>query len=152
MKKSIKVYTNDPKKEKISLHLAGKVKNFATIKPSKVFLKGNVGESISKTVSIIPGEGEVFKVLHVNALKDGNIEYTLKENEINGKKAYELVVENVRATEGRYFDKIFLITDRTDQPPISIIVSGQIVKPEAPEVKQKGAPAVPENKPKAPAE
>ena len=157
MKKSIRVYTNDPKNEKIALQLSGKVKKFVTIKPRKVFLKGNVGESISQTVLITPGEGEVFKILKVNALKGGDYKHSLKEVEIEGKAAYELTVENTRETAGRYFDKIFMITDRMDQAPINVIVSGYLTEPsspetdeseiEKPETEEKGADAVPENKP-----
>ncbi len=152
MKKSIKVYTNDPKNEKVVLQLSGKVKKFVTIKPSKVFLKGNVGESISQTVLITPGENEVFKIMKVNALKGVDYKYSFKEIESNGQIAYELTVENTRETAGRYFDKIFMITDRMDQAPIKVIVSGYIENPsppevEEPETEEKGADAVPENKP-----
>jgi hypothetical protein len=154
LKKSIKVYTNDPKNEKIALQLSGTVKKFVTIKPSKVFLKGNVGESISQVVTITPGENEVFKIIKDNALKGVDYKYSLKEIEIDGKAAYELTVENTRETEGRYFDKIYLITDRTDQQPISIIVSGYLTNPpdQASEKQdqtseEKSADAVTENKP-----
>lgn len=141
LKKSIRVYTNDPENEKISLQLAGMVKKFVTLKPSKVFLKGTVGERIFQTVEIIPGTEESFKILKVNALKGEDFTQSIKEIEIDGQPAYELTVENTRQTEGRYFDKIFMITDRTDQAPISVIVSGYIEKPEAsiPE-SEEGAP------------
>ena len=152
MKKSIKVSTNDPENDKIILQLFGKVKKFVTIKPGKVFLKGNVGESISQTISIIPGENEVINILQVNALKGVDYKQALKEIEIDGKKAYELTVENVRETEGRYFDKIFMITDRTDQKPISIIVSGYIEKPKDPNPEEKNTEAIPENEPETSAQ
>ena len=107
------------------------VKKFATIKPSKVFLRGVAGEPVSQTVEIIPGDDEKFKILKVNALKGGDFDFSLTEKEVNGKPGYELAVKNIRETEGRYFDKIFMITDRTDQQPLSIIVSGQIQNPKA---------------------
>ncbi len=151
MKKSIKVYTNDPKNEKLTLELFGLVKTFVTVKPSKVFLKGLVGENLSETVSIIPGENEDFKILQVNALKGADYKHSLKEVEIEGKKAYELTVENTRQTEGRYFDKIFLITDRTDQAPISIIVSGYIERVPTPNAEEKEMKAVPEENEPEPA-
>jgi hypothetical protein len=132
LRKSIRVYTNDPENKQIRLQMAGMIKRFADIKPSKVFLRGVAGEPISQTVKIIPGDDEAFKILQVNALKGGDFEFSLKETEVNGKPAYELAVKNIRETEGRYFDKIFMITDRTDQQPLSIIVSGQIQKPEGP--------------------
>lgn len=143
------MYTNDPENDKIILQLFGKVKKFVTIKPKKAFLKGNVGESISQIISIIPGEDEVFKILKVNALKGIDYKYELKEIEVDGKTAYELTVENTRETEGRYFDKIFMITDRTDQKPISIIVSGYIEKPKDPNPEEKDTGAIPENEPEA---
>jgi len=138
VKKSIKVYTNDPKNEKIALQLFGQVKKFVTIKPSKVFLKGNVGDSLSQTVSIIPGEGESFKILKVNALKGVDYKYSLKEIELEDKTAHELTVENTRKTAGRYFDKIFMITDRTDQAPLNIIVSGYLTEPPPPGSRRTG--------------
>jgi len=147
--KSIRVYTNDPKNEKITLHLTGKVKNFVTIKPSKVFLKGAVGEDISRTVTITPGEGETFKILKMNALKGQDFKYSLKDIEIDGKPAYELTVENTRETEGRYFDKIFIITDRTDQAPINIIVSGYIEKPKDVNPEAQTTDTIPETEPSA---
>ncbi len=153
MKKSIKVYTNDPKNEKIALKLSGTVKKFVTIKPRKVFLKGNVGESISQTVSIIPGEGESFKVIEANPLKGVDYKFSLKETEADGKAAYELVVENTRETPGRYFDKIIIITDRMDQAPIRIIVSGHLTEPPSPETEksepEEDASVVPEKKPES---
>ena len=149
MKKSIKVYTNDPKNGKITLQLSGKVKKFVTIKPSKVFLKGTVGENISQTVLIIPEKNEVFKILQVNALKGIDLKYSLTEMAIDGKKGYEIVIENIRKTEGRYYDKINLITDRTDQKPISIIVSGNIEKLKDLNPEEKDIRAIPENEPEA---
>jgi hypothetical protein len=132
MRKSIRVYTNDPEKKQINLQMTGMIKKFATIKPSKVFLRGIAGEPVTETVEIIPGDDEAFKILQVNALKGGDFDFSLKETEINGKPAYELAVRNIRETEGRYFDKIFMITNRSDQQPLSIIVSGHIRNPEGP--------------------
>jgi len=152
LKKSIKVYTNDQKNEKIVLHLSGNVKKFVEIKPSKVFLKGNVGESLSQTVSITPGEDEALKIVKVNALKGVDYKYSLKEIDNEGKIAYELTVENTRERPGRYYDKILLVTDRMDQAPLNVIVSGYLTNPPPSEVEksetdQKDAAAVPENKP-----
>jgi len=130
----------------------GKVKKFVTIKPSKVFLKGIVGESISQTVLIIPEKNEVFKILQVNALKGIDLKYSLKEMASDGKKGYEIVIENIRKTEGRYYDKINMITDRTDQKPISIIVSGNIEKLKDLNPEEKDIRVIPENEPEAAAQ
>lgn len=139
--------TNDPKNEQINLQVSGNVKRFATITPSKVLLRGNVGEPLSQTVSIIPGENEAFKILQANSLKGGDFKFRLEEKEIEGKKAYSLTVENTRKTEGRYFDKIFMITDRTDQEPLSIIVSGNLTSPQDMKAKENNGGPAPETTP-----
>ena len=87
--------------------MSGEIKNFVTLKPSKVFLRGIAGENISQTVSVIPGENEKFKILKTNALKGEDFKYALKETEMDGKPAYELTIENTRQTPGRYFDKLY---------------------------------------------
>jgi len=111
-----------------------------------------VGESISQTVLIIPEKNEVFKILQVNALKGIDLKYSLKEMASDGKKGYEIVIENIRKTEGRYYDKINMITDRTDQKPISIIVSGNIEKLKDLNPEEKDIRVIPENEPEAAAQ
>jgi hypothetical protein len=129
MKKTIRVRTDDPKNAVIELQLKGKVQLFATIEPSRVNLKGNLGETISQTVTIIPETEVPFKILQVNAMKGLDYTHDLKETEIEGKKAYALTVVNKKETEGRYYDKLIILTDRSDHQPIIIIVSGEVRKP-----------------------
>ena len=87
-----------------------------------------MGETISQTVTIVPETEVPFKILQVNAMKGLDFTHTLKETEIKGKKAYELTVVNKKATEGRYYDKLIILTDQTDHEPITIIVSGELRK------------------------
>ena len=107
------------------------MKLFATVEPGRVNLQGVLGETVSQTVTIIPETEPPFKILQVNAMKGTDFTHTLKETEIKGKKAYELTVTNKRETEGRYYDKLILLTDQTDHEPLMIIVSGELRKPGA---------------------
>jgi len=129
MKKTIRVHTDDPKNAVIELQLKGKVQLFATIEPNRVNLNGTLGETISQTVTIIPETEVPFKILQVNAMKGLDFTHDLKETEIEGKKAYKLTVVNKKETEGRYYDKLIILTDRSDHQPIIIIVSGEVRKP-----------------------
>ncbi len=131
IKKTIRVTTNDPKNATIELHLAGQVKQFAIIEPDHINLKGILGETISQTVTIIPQTDVPFKILQIHAMKGADFTQSIKETEIKGKKAYELTVVNKRTTEGRYYDKLILLTDQSDHQPIILIVSGEIRKPGA---------------------
>lgn len=118
--------TDDPENSHIRLKLTGKVIKFATITPKKVILRGAAGEKISKIITIIPNSDEPFKILKATALKGTDFSYLLEEVEQFGKKTYKLTVENTKETKGRYSDRISIIIDRNDFPPLSIMVSGDI--------------------------
>ena len=128
--KSIRVDTNDPKHASIELKITGEVKTFATIIPKSVFLSGEVGEELSQTVQIIPETDQPFNILKISALSGSDIRQELKETEKSGKKIYELTIENTKTTEGRYFDTITIITDKSDQTVLTIHVRGNI-KPQS---------------------
>lgn len=123
------MHTDDPKNAVIELHLKGKVQKFATIEPERVNLQGLLGDTVSQTVTIIPETEVPFKILQVNAMKGTDFTHTLKETEIDGKKAYQLTVVSKKKTEGRFYDKIIILTDRSDYQPIMLIVSGELRKP-----------------------
>jgi hypothetical protein len=106
--------------------LTGEVKKFATITPGKVFLKGAVGEKISQIITIVPEIEEPFAIIKVVPLKGSDFRYSLEEIELDGEKAYRLTIENTKESEGRYYDKLTFITDRSDYIPLSIVVSGDI--------------------------
>jgi hypothetical protein len=124
--KSIHVNTNDPNHSSVELLISGEVKSIATIIPKSVFLSGMAGDSLSQVVKIIPEPQEQFKILKVTALNGADFKYTLKEVENSGSKFYELTIENTRKTPGRYFDTISMITDRSDQTPLTVYVRGFI--------------------------
>ncbi len=126
MSKTARVITNDPEKSEIRLEIRGRVEKFATIDPRRAALKGAVGEEISRTVTIIPETEDPFKILKVTALRGNNIRYELRETEESGRPVYNLTITNTRAEPGRYFDRVSLITDKSDQEPLSIVVTGRI--------------------------
>ena len=124
--KGIRVETNDPAHPEINLKLAAEVKAFVTMNPSKAILRGTVGEKISQIVTVTPGTKEPLQILHANTLNQGDFRYSMKEREMDGKKAYEFLIENTRTSAGRYLDKIFIFTNKMELNPILIIVSGDI--------------------------
>ncbi|HMA85935.1 MAG TPA: hypothetical protein VKN73_09545 [Desulfosalsimonadaceae bacterium] len=126
LNKSARVITNDPKNEEIRLMVRGDVEKFATVKPKRVILSGPVGETIEQTVTIVPETKEPFRILKASAMKGTEITHELKETEVSGKPAYELKVVNTKDTPGRYYDRITLLTSRSDHTPLSVIVTGSI--------------------------
>ena len=100
--------------------------------PNAVFLNGKLGESISATVKIIPETEPAFKLLQVNAMSGKDIRYVVTEKEVNGRKFYELLIENAAEAPGRYYDRITIITDRSDQAPLIVNIRGNIMPVETP--------------------
>ncbi len=124
--KSIQVETNDPANAKFNLKLTGEVKKFVTITPAKAILRGTVGEKISQVITVVPDAKEPFKIMNISTLNQGDFRYSMKETEIDGKKAYEFLIENTKTSVGRYLDRITILTDKTEHNPVTIIVSGDI--------------------------
>jgi hypothetical protein len=129
--KAIRVETNDPANSKFKLELTGQVKQLAIITLSKrvlahAFISGTVGEKISKVVTLLPDACEPFQILQTNTLNESDFRYSMEEIEIDGKKAYQFMIENTRMTAGRYLDKIFIFTDSMVHNPLTIMVNGDI--------------------------
>ena len=100
--------------------------------PNAVFLNGKLGETISTTVKIIPETEPAFKLLQVNAMNGKDIRYFVTEKEENDLKFYELLIENAAEAPGRYYDRITIITDRSDQAPLIVNIRGNILPVETP--------------------
>ncbi len=120
--------TNDPDHARIKFKLTGEVRKFATINPSKAILRGISGEKISRIVTVVPDAQKPFKILNISVLRGTDFRYSMKETEVKGKKAYEFTIENTRTSPGRYLDQINILTDSTENNPVTILVSG-IIQP-----------------------
>jgi hypothetical protein len=126
LKKNIRVHTNDPKQPIFTLVIVGSVEKFATINPPSVSLRGFVGDSISKSVSIIPEEKYAFKITKARARSGKNIKLRIEEVENAGRREYALFVENLKQEKGRYSDLIILETDSKIKPKFNLRVYGHL--------------------------
>ncbi len=150
LKKSITVYTNDPKNARIRLQVSGKVEKFATIQPKYVRMHGLVGMTPVRTVKIIPEAKHPFKIVEARAVKGEDIRFELKPLSDSKPGGYEVKVENLRKTKGRYSDTIILKTDNSAKPELKIRVYGNIMDKPREQVKPapKKAPRSPSTQPK----
>lgn len=128
------VETNDPDNLKFKLKLTGQVKELVIIDPSKkvltqAFMLGTVGEKIIKVVTLIPDASEPLQIIQTTTLNEKDFRYKMEEIEIDGKKAYQFIVENTHMTVGRYLGKIFIFTDSMVRNPLILMVNGDIRAP-----------------------
>jgi len=79
------------------------------------------------TVKIIPEAKYPFKIEEVRAQKGKDIRFELKPLKDQEQAGYELIVENLKITKGRYSDALFLKTDSKVKPELKIHVYGDIL-------------------------
>ncbi len=106
--------------------MTGRVEEFVEIIPDPVLLVGLVGETIKKSVRIVPGEKYPFTITNFRARKGTDIRLNLEKKEFSGKSGFLLEIENTRETPGRYIDYIYLTTDSEIQPKLTLRVRGII--------------------------
>ena len=126
MKKRVTVFSNDPKRPQFMLTVAGKVEVFADIKPQRIILRGNSGTVMRQELVVTPRAGYPFKLTDVKAKNGVNIRYEFREQETPEGKSYVIVVENTKASPGKYYDTLLLSTDSKLKPKIPIHVYGTI--------------------------
>ena len=85
-------------------------------------LRGTAGEKLQGTVNIVPEDKYPFKVLSVGA-REGKLKRVgLSEGNEGGKRAYTLLVENLKTEAGSFNDTVVLKTDSPLQPELDVRV------------------------------
>lgn len=127
LRKSFRVFTNDPAQPRIELIVSGKVMTFAEIDPAYVRLNGGQGELLSATVNILPRKGYPFEVKDVSVSGDKSIQvalHPLGKNPIQD--GYQLEVTSKKSEVGTFRGSIVVQTDSKQKPKFYIPVSGRI--------------------------
>ena len=128
LKKSVTVETSSPIQPNVSLEITGNVEKFADVSPNKVVLRGNAGEPITASVTIIPDAKYPFKVLETKTKNGTDIQAKTDEKKENDTATYVVTVENLKKEPGRYYDVITLKTDSSIKPELQVSVYGQILE------------------------
>ena len=102
------------------------MKQSVTINPSIALLEGTVDKKISQVVTVVADTKEPLQILHVDTLNRDDFRYSMAETEIDGKRAYQFLIENTKTSAGQYSDEIFIFTDNMALNPVTIIVRGDI--------------------------
>jgi hypothetical protein len=122
----VTIKTNDPEVPQLDLTVSGQVDKTYTIAPEIVKLSGRAGEAVSETVRIFPEEKYDFKVVGIRTKQGKYIECTIEEIVEGGRCGAEVTIESTRNEKGLFFDKVYLDTDSSVVPEISIGVFGKI--------------------------
>ncbi|SPD75311.1 conserved exported hypothetical protein [uncultured Desulfobacterium sp.] len=121
--KTIAAYTNDPNHPQMEFYIRGKVEPFVLVEPNRIYLSGKVGEEIKSHVTITPLKKYPFNIIESYTRNlDKKLSFTLTRQE----DKYLLTVKNLMQTEGRYQGAVYLKTDSTLKPVITIYITAMI--------------------------
>lgn len=135
---TIKLLTTSSIRKELIIPVYGNIKarQIATITPQgTVQLKGNAGEAIKASVTIVPKKEEMFDIVEAKADKGENIRVTLTTSKEAANKVYLITVESIKKTPGRFSDTIRLFTTNKIQTEITIPIWGEIRTPEIASIK-----------------
>jgi len=110
----------------VGVAVTGMVEKFADIRPERVRLSGEAGQPLFTEVEIIPKKEHPFTIRRVQVRSGQFIKYEVEERTVDGQKRYVIRVENTRDEQGRYVDTLFVHTDSSFRPNITIHVTGMI--------------------------
>jgi hypothetical protein len=128
LKKSIVVETSAAKQPNVSVEISGDVEKFANITPNKLILRGNAGEPISGSVTVLPDPKYPFKILETKAKNGTDIQARIEIKQENNTTSFIVTVENLKKDPGRYYDVVTLKTDSLVKPELQLGVYGQILE------------------------
>ncbi len=123
---TIRAQTNDKNRPEIKIDISIYIKEFAALHPYRIWLEGSPEEDIAKTSIVVPNEAYPFNITGIKTRKGVWFEYSYRQIEKDGRKAYEITVTNTRKKPGTYQDVLFVQTDHSARPEFKIRVEGRI--------------------------
>jgi hypothetical protein len=102
------------------------VEKFAEINPERITLIGLANQKLFAEVEIIPRKEYPFTIRGFNAVSGRFFTYKMEKRNTDKQARYIIRLENTRNEKGRYADTIFVHTDSSIRPKITIPVIGMI--------------------------
>ncbi len=102
------------------------VREFASLSPYRVWLKGSSAREIVATCVVVPSVAYPFSITGIKARKGVWFSHSYGEVERDDRKAYEITIKNTRKKAGSYQDVLFVQTDHPERPEFKIRIEGRI--------------------------
>ena len=123
VRKTARVYSNDPTKQVDTLSVSAYVKTPIHVSPKLVFLQGKTEETVSKTVEI---SGELEKPLKIEPIEFSlDRLLTYKIDEVKAGKLYQVHFTSLPNVGNYYQGTLRLKTNYPEKPEIAIYVRGR---------------------------
>lgn len=124
--KKAKVYTNDPKNSLVTLAVEAFIKVPVHIFPNRVYLHGNEGQIITKSLKITAKEEEPLKLEADHFNLTGKVAYQIEVVEPG--KIFIINFKNIHTLAGTFQGVLKLKTNYPEKPEISIPINLKLRK------------------------
>ena len=125
LRKTARIFTNDPKNPKITIVIQGDLWTPILISNERIQLRGMVGEEIQNTVIVRGQKSEPLKLQKGSNPIPEKIAVQLHRQKEDG--SYLVAFQNKLEKEGYYLANITFSTNYPDKPEISIQVMGNVM-------------------------
>jgi hypothetical protein len=123
IQKTADIFSNDPKKERVTLRVQGLVKSIIEVAPSNiVFFQGMADQFKEESIELIGGT-ETFHVQKVESNLNDQIAYQMET--IEDGKRYRLKISN-KLKQGNYNGFVKVFTDHPKKPEVLVRVNGVV--------------------------
>jgi hypothetical protein len=121
------IWSNDPNRPSVAVHLKGEVTPFITLEPGGyVGLWGVKGQVPVESIEIINNLSEPIKITGIENELPNNVRWNLEK--IKPGFTYRLQVEDISAKAGEYTGHLIVLTDHPKKPQFVVIVNGHITE------------------------
>ena len=122
----VKVTTNDPNMNAVSLEVKAFVKFPIYLSPRYIYLHGDADKKITRVVEIRAGLDKPLTLTPTRFNLEGKLTYTLKE--IEKGRIYQIRFTSVPGPPQTYHGFLVLKTNYREKPEINIRIRGRFVK------------------------
>jgi hypothetical protein len=135
VRKSARVYTNDPTKAMVTLTISATVKAAINISPRYVYLRGVDEKSVSRVVEVSAQLDKALKLTPDQFNLSDKVTYAIEETEAGRK--FQIRLASIPGVDKAFRGFLKLKTNYPEKPEITIRISGSVtnkhpVKPEKP--------------------
>jgi hypothetical protein len=125
VRKSARVYTNDPIRQMETITMEAFIRPPILISPKSVFLQGRATETLTKSVEITGDLAKALKIEPVNFSLKERVEYSIEE--ISPGKRYRIMFTSIPNAGNHYQGVLRLKTNYPEKPDLTIFVRGWFV-------------------------
>jgi hypothetical protein len=125
VRKTARVYTNDPNRKTDLITIEAFVKTPILVSPRAVFLQGKTTEMVTKSVDIKGDPAKALKIEPLDFSLNHRVKYTIEE--VSQGKHYRINFTSIPNVANHYQGALRLKTNYPEKPEVVIFVRGRFI-------------------------